>query len=146
MPLAETGLPPVAAKAGGPVVVFDALCVLCSANARLILRHDKRRRLRLAGMQGDAGSAIYRALGIDASDPATIVVVDGEQVWQNSDAVLKIHRELGWPWKALSALAIVPRIVRDPVYRLIARSRYRIFGKRQTCWVPAPGDADRILP
>ncbi|APE27185.1 hypothetical protein BMF35_a0356 [Aurantiacibacter gangjinensis] len=129
------------------MVVFDAECVLCSANALFILKRDTRRRFRLASMQGAAGSAIYRMLGIDPADPETMVVVDGAHVWRDSDGVLAIWRGLPWPWTWLAALgSMVPRILRDPVYRLIARNRYRLFGKRETCWMPDAKDMERVLP
>ena len=127
-------------------MVFDAECVLCSANARFILKNDSGRRFRLASMQGHAGAAIYRDLGIDPADPETMVVVDGDTVLRDSDGVLAIYRGLGWPWKALGVLGAVPRALRDPAYRWIARNRYRLFGKRDTCWVPEARWADRILP
>jgi predicted DCC family thiol-disulfide oxidoreductase YuxK len=129
----------------GPIIVFDAQCILCSANAQFVLKHDRGRRFRLASMQSKAGSALYRRFGIDPADPETMIVVDGSRALRNSDAVLAIYTGLGWPWKALGALRLVPRFVRDPVYLLVARNRYRIFGRRETCWVPSPDHADRIL-
>ena len=129
----------------GPIVVFDAMCVLCSANAQLILRHDRRHRFRLASMQGEAGASLYRTFGIDPSDPETLIVVDGETALRDSDAILAIYEGLGWPWRAMTVFRIVPRTLRDPVYRWIARNRYRIFGKRESCWLPSPEYANRIL-
>lgn len=129
----------------GPIIVFDAECVLCSANAQFVLRHDRARRFRLASMQGPVGAALYRSHGIDPADPDTIIVVDGPRVLRDSDAVLAIYAGCGWPWRAAAALALVPRRLRDPLYRLVARNRYRLFGKRETCWLPAPEDRDRLL-
>jgi predicted DCC family thiol-disulfide oxidoreductase YuxK len=127
------------------VIVFDAQCILCSANARLILRRDRRKLFQLAAMQGEAGAALLRANGLDPDNPDTIIVVDGERVLRNSDAVLHIYKRLGWPWRALGAAAIVPRPLRDLVYRLVARNRYRWFGKLDQCWVPDAADRDRLL-
>lgn len=134
-----------AATPSGPVIVFDALCVLCSANAAFVLKHDRRRRFRLASMQGSAGIALFRAHGIDPADPDTIIVVDCEQVLRNSDAVLAIYAGLGWPWRAAAGLRIIPRAIRDRVYRWVAHHRYRIFGRREACWIPSSQDRDRIL-
>ena len=119
--------------------------MLCSANAQFVLRHDRQRRFRLAAMQGEVGAALFRAHGIDPANPDTILVIDGARVWRDSDAVLAIWRGLGWPWRAAGWLRVVPHAVRDPVYRLIARNRYRLFGRRETCWVPRPEDRDRVL-
>jgi len=135
----------VSVPPGGPVILFDAECVLCSANARFVLRHDRARRFRLASVQGGAGAALARAHGLDPDDPATILVVDGRRVRRDSDAVLAIWEGLGWPWAAAGALRVVPARLRDPVYRWVARHRYRLFGRRDTCWVPSPEDRDRVL-
>ena len=129
-----------------PIVVFDGDCVLCSANARFILRRDRRRRFRLATMQGQAGAALMARFGIDPLDPETFILVEGERVRRNSDAALAIAEGLGWPWRALGVLRIVSRPVRDAVYRLVARNRYRWFGRRERCFVPTAEQADRILP
>lgn len=129
----------------GPIILFDALCVLCSTNAQFILRHDHRRQFRLASIQGDVGRELCRQHGIDPDDPDTIIVVEGDRALRDSDAVLAIYAGLGWPWRAASALHLVPRFVRDPLYRLVARNRYRLFGRRQVCWRPSPQDASRVI-
>ncbi|WP_243406200.1 DCC1-like thiol-disulfide oxidoreductase family protein [Sphingosinicella sp. YJ22] len=135
-----------AMKAGeAPIIVFDAQCVLCSANAAFVLKHDRRGHFRLAAQQSEAGAALYRRFGIDPADPETLIVVSGDTAARYSDALLAIARGLGWPWRAACAFRAVPRFVRDPLYRLIARNRYRLFGKRQTCWMPSPEQRERLL-
>ena len=128
-----------------PIIVFDALCVLCSANARFILRHDRNGHFRLAAMQSEAGTALYRRFGIDPADPETLIVVSGDKALRNSDAIIAIWRELSWPWRMGATARFVPRALRDPLYRWVARHRYRLFGRRQTCWLPPPEVRDRIL-
>ena len=130
---------------GNPVIVFDAMCVLCSANARFVLRWDRAGVFRLASMQGEVGASLYRQFGIDPRNPESLIVVDGANVLRDSDAVLAIYYGLGWPWRAVGLLRFVPRAVRDPVYRWVARNRYRIFGRRETCWVPTREQASRVL-
>lgn len=128
-----------------PIIVFDAMCVLCSANAQFVLNNDRRGHFLLASMQGEVGSGLYRKFGIDHLAPDTIVVVTGEQALRDSDAVLSIYAGLGWPWRVLTLFRFIPRALRDPLYRLIARNRYRIFGKREVCWLPTPEQAERVL-
>jgi predicted DCC family thiol-disulfide oxidoreductase YuxK len=137
------GLPDHAVE--GPIVVFDAMCVLCSANAQFILKHDRSRRFRLASMQDEVGASLYRRFGIDPADPESIIVVDGEKLYRDSDAVLAIYIGLGGPWRLIAVGKIVPHVIRDPLYRWVARNRYRLFGRRETCWVPTPEQANRIL-
>lgn len=129
----------------GPIIVFDALCVLCSANAQFVLRYDRRGRFRLVSMQGPAGTALYRQFDIDPADPDTLIVVDRGMALRDSDAVLAIWAGLGWPWRLLGMFRVVPHIVRDPLYRLIARHRYRLFGRRESCWLPSLEQASRVL-
>ena len=129
----------------GPIIVFDAECVLCAANAQFVLRHDRARRFRLASMQNGTGAALYRRFGIDPANPESLIIVDGDKLLRDSDAVLAIYAGLGWPWKVAAVLRVIPRAVRDPAYRWLARNRYRLFGRRETCWVPAPEDRDRVL-
>jgi predicted DCC family thiol-disulfide oxidoreductase YuxK len=96
-------------------------------------------------MQGKIGTALYQRCGMDPADPDSLIIVDGTNVLRDSDAVLAIYAGLGWPWKAISVLRIIPHMLRDPAYRWLARNRYRIFGRRETCWLPTPEQASRIL-
>lgn len=129
----------------GPVILFDAQCVLCSANAQFVLNHDKAGHFRLASMQSQIGAELYRKDGMDPQDPSTMLVIEGNTVRKDSDAVLGIYETLGFPWRLFATLRIVPGFVRDPVYRWIARNRYRLFGKRTSCWVAPLEYRDRIL-
>ena len=129
----------------GAIILFDAQCVLCSANAQFILKHDKKKRYRLASMQGEVGAALFRDNGMDPNDPNSILVIDNSLVRKDSDAVLSIYEGLGWPWRILTIFRIVPTLLRDPVYRWVASHRYRLFGKRSTCWLPSAEYIDRIL-
>lgn len=128
-----------------PIIVFDALCVLCSANAQFVLRHDRKRHFRLASMQGDLGRSLYAKFGIDPRNPETLIVVVGHKALRNSDAVIAIWSALDLPWRLLAVGRFVPRALRDPLYRWVARNRYRLFGQRETCWLPRSEDADRLL-
>lgn len=129
----------------GPIIIFDAICVLCSFNAQFILKYDKAHYFRLASMQGEIGTALYQKFDMNPNDPDTLIIVDGERIITDSDAVIYIYCNLGWPWRIMAICKIIPKFIRDPIYRFIARNRYRIFGKRETCWMPAPADRDRIL-
>lgn len=128
-----------------PIIVFDAECLLCSANAQFVLDHDRQGRFLLASMQGEAGSALYRRFGIDPANPDTLIVVEGNRARRDSDAILAIWAGLGWPWRAATAFRLVPRALLDPVYRWVARNRYWLFGPRDTCWLPGPAFRDRLL-
>lgn len=128
-----------------PLIVFDGVCVLCSANARFVLRRDRRRRFRLTAAQSPLGEALYRHFGLPADRYETMLLLDRGRLRTESDAALAIAEGLGWPWRAAGAARLVPRPLRDAAYRLVARNRYRLFGRRPICWAPDPADADRIL-
>jgi predicted DCC family thiol-disulfide oxidoreductase YuxK len=129
----------------GPIILFDAECVLCSSNAQFVLAHDRAGQFRLASMQSEVGAALYREHGMDPRDPVSILLIEGGRVRQDSDAVLRIYEGLGFPWRLVGVLRIVPASLRDRVYRWVARNRYRLFGKRATCWVPPPQYRNRLL-
>ena len=128
-----------------PIILFDGDCVLCSACAQFVLKHDKAGYFRLASMQSPAGAEICQKHGMDPDRPGSMLVVDGSRVRQESDAVLSICEALGFPWRLLSVLRIVPAFVRDAGYRWIARNRYRMFGKRTVCWMAPPDYRGRML-
>jgi predicted DCC family thiol-disulfide oxidoreductase YuxK len=130
---------------GTPVILFDGLCALCSRSARFVLEHDRRGRFQLAAMQSEVGAALCQRFGVDAIDPATMLLIEDGRALRMSDAVFGICRGLGWPWRALGLFRVVPRPLRDAVYRLVARNRYRLFGRRETCWVPDDRWKDRML-
>ena len=129
----------------GLVILFDGICVMCSASAAFVIRHDPAAQFRLAAMQGDQGQAICAALGIDPQLPDSIVLLDDGRVLTGSDAVLGIASRLTYPWRLLAGLRIVPRGIRDRLYGWIARNRYRLFGRRDSCWIPGGEDRRRIL-
>ncbi|MBA8881241.1 thiol-disulfide oxidoreductase DCC family protein [Phyllobacterium myrsinacearum] len=150
MDATKTDTPPSPAEleeiiSRGPIIVFDALCVMCCTNAQFVMRHDHQRRFRLASMQGPVGMALYRRNGIDPADPETMIVVERQSLLRNSDAILGIYARLGWPWRFAGVLKVVPRFIRDPLYRLIARHRHVLFGRHETCWLPEADDRDRLL-
>lgn len=128
-----------------PIILFDAECVLCSANAQFVLRRDKIGHFRLASMQGEVGSALCRAHGMNPRDPSSMIVVEGSRLRRDSDAVLSIYEAIGFPWRAVTVFRVIPAFLRDPVYRLVARNRYRLFGKRSSCWVAPPEFRSRML-
>lgn len=128
-----------------PLVVFDGVCVLCSASARFVVGHDPRGRFRLTAAQSPLGQALYRHLGLSPTSYDTFLLVEGGQAFVKSDAALRVAARLGLPWSLAAALRIVPRPLRDAAYDLVARNRYRIFGRRDTCFLPGPGEAGRFL-
>ena len=130
-------------QAGGPIIVFDGVCVLCNGWIRFLLERDGG-RYRFAAMQTPAGRALLVAHGLDADDPASFLLVDEGQAWTDSDAIRRVLVGLGGLWKSAVLLVLIPRFLRDPLYRLIARNRYRWFGTT-SCTVPDEAQRARFL-
>ena len=128
---------------GGPIIVFDGVCVLCNGWVQFLLERDGG-RYRFAAMQTSAGRALLAAHGLDADDPASFLLVDEGQAWTDSDAIRRVLVGLGGPWKSAVLLVLIPRFLRDPLYRLIARNRYRWFGTT-SCTVPDEARRARFL-
>jgi predicted DCC family thiol-disulfide oxidoreductase YuxK len=133
------------------IILYDGVCGLCNALVQFLIKRDKRERLRFASLQSDFAAKVLGRHGIDPADLDTFhLVVNYEQpderVLSRGDAVLRAWRELGGSWKTLAAIAqIIPHALRDLLYRFIARYRYRVFGKYDTCMLPEPNQRSRFL-
>jgi predicted DCC family thiol-disulfide oxidoreductase YuxK len=131
---------------GAPlIVVFDGQCRFCSGWVRFLLPRDRGGRLRFAAMQGRAGAALLARHGLAADDLDTILRVDGDAAVLRSAAIIRAIRALGGPWRLVGLRRIVPPFLRDALYGLIARNRYRLFGRTAACMVPPPDAASRFL-
>ncbi len=127
------------------IVVFDAQCLLCNGWVRFLLRHDRRGVFRFAAVQGAVGGRLLAQAGLRVEGLQTLLLVDGDRTWQHSAAILRIFHALGYPWRAACLGWIVPAPWRDGLYRLIARNRYRLFGRSPQCAMPEPRHAARFL-
>ena len=124
-----------------PVILFDGVCNLCTGSVRFVIERDSRKRFRFASLQSPVAE---RLLG-QRNDLDSVVLVQNGEIYRKSTAALLIARRLDGLWPALWALLVIPRFLRDAVYDWIGRRRYRMFGKRDACWMPRPELADRFL-
>lgn len=128
-----------------PIVVFDGGCNLCSHTVHFVVAHESAPTLRFASVQSPAGSRLMRELGFDSNDAKTFILVEHGKAYVRSEAAIRIARHLRRPWRFLGLVRILPPFVRDGVYDIVARNRYRWFGRRETCMVPSPTLAARFL-
>jgi predicted DCC family thiol-disulfide oxidoreductase YuxK len=132
------------------LVLFDGVCVLCNDSVRWLMQRDRRGRLRFAPLQGQVGRALRRRHPRLPCGVETMVYVDAsggeERVYLGSEAVFRVLREIEGAPRWLLACARLPRWQTDLGYRLIARMRYRVFGRLDACRVPSPEERARILP
>ena len=134
-------MPPVA----GPVILFDGVCNLCNGAVRFVAERDPRGVFRFASLQSEAGQALLRLYGLATEDFDSIVLVEGARVRTKSAAALAIAARLSGPWPALSVFRFLPAPLRDALYDLVARHRYRVFGRTDQCMVPTAELRARFL-
>lgn len=130
-----------------PVILFDGVCNLCNRSVQFIIDRDRKGKFRFAAIQSEAGARLLAERGHVAitGEPDSVMLIDGATLSTHSDAALRIARRLDGAWPLLGALLIVPRVIRDAAYRVIARNRYRWFGRSETCRVPTPELRARFL-
>jgi len=129
------------------IVLFDGMCNLCNGVVQFILRHDPQERFLFASQQSEAGQRLLAEHGIKAAQALaeSVVVLEDNRVYLESDAALYILHRLGGVWGWAYIFRWIPRPWRDWVYRWVARHRYRIFGRRESCMVPTPALRSRFL-
>lgn len=128
-----------------PILIFDGVCNICSFGVGIVLRADKQGLFRFAFGQGERGSALKAAYGLPKGDLESVTLIEDGRCYSKSDAVIEVVRRLPFPWPLLTVLKIVPKFLRDPLYSLVARNRYRWFGMRNSCFVPAPEHLSRFV-
>ena len=128
-----------------PILIFDGVCVFCSAFARFVLWADRRRRFRLMAAQCPLGVALYRHYGLDPVRYDTNILLENGEASLQSTAALRVCEILGLPWSLLAVARLIPGQARDRVYACVARNRLRWFGVRDTCFLPDPSEMDRFL-
>ncbi|MEB0060107.1 thiol-disulfide oxidoreductase DCC family protein [Variovorax sp. LG9.2] len=121
------------------IVVFDAQCLLCNGWVKFLLRHDRKGVFRYASIQGTAGQTLLSQANLKVEGLETLLLIDGPRIWQHTGAIFRVLGALGWPWRLAWIGWLVPVQVRDPLYRLLARNRYRVFGRLDECAMP-PAD------
>jgi predicted DCC family thiol-disulfide oxidoreductase YuxK len=126
------------------VILYDGVCVFCSRWIRFIAKRDVAHRFRFTAIQSGYGARLAQAFGIEPSDPDTNAVIHGGVAYFKSDSALMVLSSLpGWGW--VGVLRAVPKPLRDGVYNLVARNRYRIFGKYGGCFLPDAEIKARVI-
>lgn len=134
-------------QAEDPIILFDGVCNLCQGSVRFIIRNDPGAVFRFASLQSEAARRVMR----DRSEFAvrgivdSVVLLEGGSVYTHSTAVLHICRRLSGFWPLLYGFIVVPRPLRDVVYKWVARNRYHWFGKKEACLMPTPDIQARFL-
>ena len=126
-----------------PIVLYDGVCGLCNHLVQFILKHDYDDRFRFASLQSDFTAKLLARHGVDSHDLDTVYVVKNynqadEALLARSDAIIYMVSQLGGIWSLGRIGRVLPRALRDKVYKFVAQNRYRVFGKHESCMLPEP--------
>ena len=128
-----------------PILLFDGHCNLCNTSVQWILKRDKHAVFKFAPLQSEIGQDLLNQHGLSDASLDSVVCIDGENAFILSDAPLEIVWHLGFPWSILYVFKLVPTMLRHPLYKWIAKNRYRWFGKKEQCMLPKPEWKTRFL-
>jgi predicted DCC family thiol-disulfide oxidoreductase YuxK len=127
------------------IVLFDGVCNLCTSTVQFIIKRDPRGYFTFASLQSAIGNTLLEQHGLQPDALDTFVVIEGSRCFTRSGAALRVAQQLSGGWSLLRILLLVPKPIRDWGYTIIARNRYRWFGRRETCMVPSRDILNRFL-
>ena len=127
------------------IILFDGVCNFCNGTVNFIIRHDPNGYFKFGSLQSEAGQTLLKQYGISQPDLDTIILIEDGKVYLQSTAVLKIFQYLSGGWSILHDFIIIPSFIRDPLYDLFAKYRYKIFGKKDVCRVPTEEERSRFI-
>jgi predicted DCC family thiol-disulfide oxidoreductase YuxK len=128
-----------------PILLFDGHCSLCNGAVDFVLKRDTRKKLLLASIQGTAGQGVLKKYELPPSYLDTLVLVEEGKVYLGSTAALRVARLLGGGWPLFYGLIIIPKGIRDRIYKWISRNRFQWFGRRDTCRIPSASESAHFL-
>lgn len=127
-------------------ILFDGVCNFCNASINFIIDRDSKNIFQFAALQSEVGQELLQKYHLKTTDFDTIILINDEnKIYQKSDAALEIARNLDGFWKIFYVFKILPSFLRNPIYDLVARNRYRIFGRTDACRIPTPELKARFL-
>ena len=130
---------------GTNIILFDGVCNLCNKTVQFIIQKDPIKNFRFASLQSKSGQLLFEQLGVHSESVDSLIYIKDGKFYVKSTAVLMILRRLSNGWKFFYCFIIIPRFLRDWAYDIIAKRRYRFFGKSEFCITPAPEYQERFL-
>jgi predicted DCC family thiol-disulfide oxidoreductase YuxK len=146
--MVDSATQPASVAKGAHLVLYDRVCGLCSRLLRFLLTHDRRGVFAFASLQSATGRAVVEGLGGDTTELTSFYVLANyrnRRIFARSNAALFVASQLGWPWKAAVIARVLPVAVLDRAYNVIARNRYRVFGRFEQCLAPRPEFRSRFV-
>ena len=130
----------------GPILLFDGVCNLCNRLVIFIIRRDKDARIKFAALQSETGKNFLMQCNLSGESIDSIVYIEGTSCFLKSSAVLHLLKSIGGAWSLLHGFIVIPKFIRDFFYDLVAKNRYRIFGRSEKCMIPSAEIIERFLP
>jgi predicted DCC family thiol-disulfide oxidoreductase YuxK len=127
------------------IVLFDGICNFCNASVNMIMVRDKKNVFKFAAMQSPAGIEQQKKFGFNPNDLKTFILIDDGKVYTKTTAALRVAKHLGFPYSMAYIFIIIPPFIRNIVYNIIAKYRYRWFGKTEACRIPTPEERAKFL-
>lgn len=127
------------------ILLFDGVCNLCNNTVNFVIDHDPNEHFKFAALQSEFGQKKLKELNLNANDFDSIVLLSNDQIYIKSTAALKTAKKLTGGWPMLYAFIIIPPFIRHTFYNLIAKNRYKIWGKTEQCRVPTPELKQRFI-
>ena len=128
-----------------PIILFDGVCNFCNRTVNIILKYDQDLHFQFAASQSQAGINILQHYKLDQKASASVILIANEKVYTKTDAVIQIATHLkGWP-RLFRLIQFIPKPIRDFGYDLVAKNRYALFGKMETCRIPDESTRHRFL-
>lgn len=127
------------------IVLFDGVCNFCDSSVNFVIRHDKAGYFKFAPLQSEIGQKLLEEHNLDKTETDSVVVIEDNKAFTHSTAALKLAKGLGGIWSLGYVFIIIPKFIRDYFYRLFAKNRYRLFGKKDACMMPTPEIRARFL-
>jgi predicted DCC family thiol-disulfide oxidoreductase YuxK len=127
------------------IILFDGICNFCNFWINFILKRDKKKVFLFAPLQSGAGQSYLKKFKLNQTHFDTFILIEGDKYYTMSDAAIIIAKNLSGPAKLLYLLKVLPKSLRDWGYSVIAKNRYKLFGERDTCRLPEPGEKERFI-
>jgi predicted DCC family thiol-disulfide oxidoreductase YuxK len=130
---------------GKSIILFDGICNFCNSSVNFIIDRDGNDNFRFASIQSDEGNTLIKNLGVDILKNDSIILIEGGKYYLHSSAALRITKKLSGFWKLGYIFVIIPPFIRDFFYKIIAKNRYKWFGRKEACRIPAPEERAKFL-
>ena len=128
-----------------PIILFDGVCNFCNYWVTFAIKRDRKNKLKFTPLQGETAKKLLPQFHINPSSLSSVIFIDNGKAYTQSSAAIQICKHLDGGWKLFYALIIIPKFMRDGLYNIIARNRYKWFGKKESCMIPTPELKERFL-